>query len=231
MKKLFRFGLLLAAFLTLSLTSCNNNNNPEEEEFPGKWTSAVEYYNSFGSFVTRTGSEFNYRLENPQEGWHKTVAEGQFGWSWYDATKETIFTGFKATASASEGDSGCGFIFNWSKKVNPDEETNYLYSYYSLIISGNSILVSQCIDGVKSAITDEWETCSSLLPEPGQNTITVYTDDDGSIIIDINGEVAKTIRNPQLKKGSVGIIICCGNEDQVANKTITTNFKFLKFQH
>ena len=231
MKKLLPLGLIIAAVLSLGLMGCKQN--ADEEKLPGTWTSSAELwdFDPVEDFVTRTGNEFKYVLENPLTQWGSTVASGKFSWNWYTATKELIFTGFKATASANSGNSGCGFIFNWSKKVDPNDSEKNLYSYYALMIQYDSILIKQCVDNVSTTITDDWESASSIKLEPDVNKVDVYTDSDGSIIIRFNGDVVKTIRNPVLKSGRVGFIIACGDQDQAANKKITATYKFSEFQY
>ena len=228
MKKILSLGLLLAVIFTAGLTSCKHN---ADEKLPGTWSSVATFYNfSNHTKITATGSQFDYKLENPLTAWGEIIPDGKFGFNTYSVTKESIFTGFKATASANSSSSGCGFAFCINKTIDPNNSENYLWSYYSLVIQDGSIFMKQHDKGVSTIIL-HWTEVPSLKAEPEENKITVYTDTDGSIIIKINGEVAHAIRNPEFTKGEIGILGVLSGKDQALNKTITASYEFLDFQY
>ena len=221
--------LVLAAMLTM--TGCPSNT-PDEEKLPGNWTTSAEFYdyNNYDGYLSRTNAEFTYCLEDPKNNWGSTVAAGKFGSNSYAVTKQDNYTGFKAKASANSNSSGCGFVFNWTSRQDPDNPDKYLHSYYRLIIQDDDIYIDQSIEGTRTTITD-WKPCSALKLEPNENTITVFKDKDNSIVININGDVAHIITDPVLKSGRFGVICCCSASDQAENNTITAKYKFLEYQY
>ena len=230
MKKILSLGLLFAAILTLGLTGCAKD--PEEnEKLPGTWSTAAAFWDYSGSAkLTASGSTFTYKLENPLTSYGSTIPSGKFGWDTFSLTQEDHFKGFKAKASANSGDSGCGFAFCLNRRK--DTETNKtLFSYYALVIQEDSLYLKQIAENSDdSVILVNWKTIPSLNAEPAENTYTVYTDTDNSIVIKINGEVAHIIENPAYTKGEIGVLGVCGGNDQAANKTISSTYKFLQFQ-
>ena len=228
MKKILSLGLLLAVIFTAGLTSCKHN---ADEKLPGTWSSVATFYNySNEPRITATGSQFDYKLENPLTAWNEIIPDGKFQYETWSLTKETSFTGFKAKASANSSSSGCGFAFCINRRADPDDSTKTIWSYYSLVIQDGSIFMKQH-DNRTSTLLLNWTAVPSLKAEPEENKITVYTDTDGSIIIKINGEVAHAIRNPEFTKGEIGILGVLSGKDQALNKTITASYEFLDFQY
>ena len=234
MKKFLKATAMLLALAAMFTVAGCKTNADDENQLPGKWSTSAEFYDivNYRGYLNRTGNTITYELKDPQTNWAKTVTPGKFQTNSLPVTKYSNFTGFKAKASANSGDSGCGFVFNWNTKTNTDGTDSY--SYYYLIIQEKYIFLEEIIDGVDTPLLgtgdDAWKYCSSLKEEPSENTIIVFKDKDGSIVIKINNEVAHIIQNPKLKSGAFGVICSCGGKDQAANITITAKYKFLEFQ-
>lgn len=235
MKKVFKLTALVL-LVGAMLVGCKNNGG---DKYPGNWKSAneVEFWEDY-NFTTANGSEFVYKLENPLINWGSTVDEGYLSTTYYSATKDKTFTGFKATAKAN---ATCGFTFSWTWRANPDYVDNTtpknLFKYYYMMIGDNSILLAEQNESKRTYLTktasgtDGWQKCDSLKPIGQENEIVVYTEKNGSIKVNVNGVTFLTISNPNLKVGAVGILETLSGDDQKANKTVTATYKFKEFQY
>ena len=236
MKKVFKLTALLLLVGAL-LVGCKNNG----EKYPGNWKNAseVEFWDDY-NFTTVNGSEFVYKIENPLINWGSTVTKGYLSTTYYSATKDKTFTGFKATEKAN---ATCGFTFCWTWRANPDyvegstTESKNLFKYYYMMIGYDSILVAEQNEKNRNylSLSDNgksyWQKCSTLKPIGEENEIVVYTDKNGAIKIIVNGSEFMAISNPSFKSGAVGIIETLDGDDQAANKTVTATYKFKEFQY
>lgn len=236
MKKVFKLTALLLLVGALVM-GCKGDAG---EKYYGNWKSAsdVEFWDDY-NFTTANGSEFVYRLENPLTNWGSTVDEGYLSTTYYSATKNKTFTGFKATAKAN---ATCGFTFCWTWRENPDyveggKEQKNLFKYYYMMIGDNSILLAEQNEKNRTYLTktasgdDGWQKCDSLKAIGNENEFVVYTEKNGSIKIIVNGVTFLTISEPTFKSGAVGILETLSGDDQLANKTITATYKFKEFQY
>ena len=230
MKKLLKVSILLLTAALLFSGCSNASSSSEDDSLPGTWTENTGYYSSFaapyqGSTLTGTNNTFVYTLTKPAEvADEDKPEEGTFSYYKYGVTKEKNFTGFKAKASCTSPNSGYGFIFCETSTENK------VYSYYTLILCGKSFILSEKVNGT-SAKLYEWTQDNAIETEPEENEIIVYTDDDSSIIININGSNVAAIRSPKLSKGACGICCNISSTDVKNNTPIAATYTFEEFQY
>ena len=200
-------------------------NNDGGEELPGKWTTNATCWGAYtnqypaGCSITVDNTKVTYKLTpSNMTNAEEKPSEGFTYWR-YEFTQEDIFTGFKATASCSSAECGYGFVFCLNN-----------YDAYVLLLNDDGFKVTKKI-GDEVAKFCEWTSGDYIKAEPGENEVLVYTDTDGSIVIKINGHLAYTIRNPELKKGHIGFTTNVGKGDLDSGKPITITYKFEKFQY
>ena len=225
MKKLLTFGLILAAVLTLGLTSCINS----PETLPGNWTNTTTFYQGSSTpfkvgTLTVTDQTVVYELKKPSEVEKASeLEEGYYRSTCYYFTEATNFTGFKATVD-SNANGGSGFIFCQSTN-----DTTWSY-YYLYINAKGSIKVDQVINDVSTTIID-WTANAAIKPVGQKNEVLVYTDKTGTIQIKINGTQITEIKEPVLKTGRLGVICTLGYKDVQDENPIKVTYNFTDFQY
>ena len=230
MKKILKVSIFLI-ISALFFAGCNNGSSSSgggDEELPGNWSSQTKYL-SFskgpfkGSSLTRTNNKYVYTLEKPKDIDDKDKPSKGFNYTMYPITEEN-FIGFKATASSTSADTGYGFIFSGS--IDSDKK----WSYYTLLLNRGDFKLRQTIKDDTTDLT-EWKSDTAINNEPDENEVVVYTDDDSSIIIQINGSTVSTIRSPVLPLGFCGIICSVAVEDVKNNTPIVQTYEFEEFQY
>lgn len=228
MKKIFKLTALLLIAGAMMMTSCGKGNPDETDKLPGTWTIFTTYHEFSGTgMVTKNGSKYVYTIDYDNSNVKAPARENSFNYTTWYITNEEIFTGFIANAKSTPDSSIYGFSF--CMKYNYDTEK---WSYYTLFMDDHSFKVTQVIEDGDSENVIPWTKCESInLPSQG-NDVTVFTDNDGSIVIRFNNdENAGIIRNPSLKVGMCGIVGTTEYEEYYNKTPIVSTYEFKKYQY
>ncbi len=227
MKKLFKLTAMLLIAGAMMMTGCKTEPD-ETDKLPGTWTSNVSCRNFNGAgMITKNGSNYIYTIDYNNTNIKEPTNSNSFNFSTWYITSEAIFSGFTAKAKSTPDSSIYGFTFCMNYNSTSKE-----WSYYTLFMDDHSFKVIQVIEGGDAEDVIGWTDCESLnLPSAGNN-ITLFTDDDGSIVIKFNNdETAGTIRNPTLKKGMCGIIGVTLYDEYQTKTPIVSTYEFKKYQY
>ena len=197
---------------------------------PGTWSSTAEFNTNsshpFGtiSSLTNDGSnKFTYVLANAHScETAYNPGDGNYNSKIYASSKDADFTGFKATAKSTASEY-YGFAFN----INI---VNEAWSYYYIVLSDTSFIIFQKINGGTSTKVVDWTQHNAVKASTEENKITVYADKDSTIHILINGTDVYQIKNPVLKQGQIGPVVCLKDTDVTNNVSLTTTYTFTEFQ-
>ena len=228
MKKLLTVTAVLMA-AALIFTGCKNAANSDDggEDLPGTWTSDAEVFEKYkdhpGRKITVTDKTVTFTCTPSEVESSDVPSQGFYSYP-YSFTTESIYTGFKVSASGSSSKSGCGLLF-----CGQDVGDNS-WSGYKLLLDYDGFMLEQIDEGKYSDITTNWVTNSAIKKEPAANDVTIYTDSDSNIVIKINGTKVYTLKNPTYKKGWIGFTANIAKDDVTAGKTVTQKYVFKEFQ-
>ena len=220
------FAALLAV---VAFTGCKQD---AEEKLPGTWSSAASLYtytiDADNKRISGTGPEYVYTADYTMTADKYPSEQNTYNFTAWQMTKENYYTGFKGTASSTDPNTPYGFAFNINFSI-VNQKTEW--AYYAVFLEGNSFkLVHRPYQG-KSVVLVDWTTDDVIKDNPANNKITVYTEENGSIIIKVNNKVLGTIRDPEFKSGCLGVLGCVTYESYHANIPVTSNYKFTDFQY
>ncbi len=235
MKKIFKLTAMLLIAGAMMMTGCTRDPNA----LPGTWTSTAKYYeyehNDEGNYnrVAGTGPTYVYtpNYELPEEEFTYPSKPNSFNHSVWPMTYDHNFTGFEATVISTTDSTIVGIPFY----INIDRSsTSAKWSYYTLFInSDKQYRLKVKLNGGEATDVYDWTTSEAIKKPTEKNTILVYQDKEGNLIIKINGTQVEIIRPNDLllKQGDVGIITPVTYEQLTARTDFTSTYQFNKFQY
>ncbi len=230
MKKL-SFLSLVFAVTTVIFIGCQNpaSSSDDGNKLPGTWLSTTNFksfnnqpFSGISSFFNGGTSVFEYKLTGAGACATEDIpGNNNFRSVTYPVSKDADFTGFKATVKSSASEY-YGFAFN----INI---AGGVWSYYSIILSDNAYMIKYYHD-TSSTTIKSWESHNAIKESTSENKITIYTDKDSTIHVLINETDVYQIKEPVLKQGQFGPIVCLRDPDVTNNVSLTVNYTFKDVQ-
>ena len=232
MKKVFKLTALLLIAGAMMMTGCGKGNPDEEDDgLSGTWTKSITYQDQFDSPWTISGNNITFTKTDVQE------LDIQSGWvkNWTKFISNSAFTGVKLKMSCSSRTSGQSLILADSQNSN---------RYYRLSLRNSNVLLEQVVDNGDDTETKTdlihqdpdgkiyyWEDWNTIInQEPGENEIVFYTATDGSMKFLVNNELITSVSDPEIKSFYIAVRGQVDYKDKVAGGTVTSTYKFKKFQ-